>query len=134
MPTKLSPAVRQLFQDPNFGFMATLMPDGSPQISVVWVDVEGDHILVNTAEGRQKPGNVRRDARIAIGVASQQNPYAAAFVRGRVAEITREGADAHIDRLAKKYLGQDTYPFRQPGEQRLIFRIEPLHVSNWGVE
>ncbi len=134
MPAKLSPAVRKLFEEPNFGFLATLMPDGSPQTSVVWVDIDGDYILANTAEGRQKPRNVRRDPRVAIGIADRENPYASAYIRGRVVEVTRDGADAHIDRLAKKYLGQDTYPFRQPGEQRLILKIEPLHVSSWGVE
>ena len=133
MTAQLPPGVRKLFEEPNFGFLATLMPDGSPQVSTVWVDVDGDHILVNTAEGRQKPRNVRRDRRVAIAIASREDPYVSAYVRG-VVEVTTDGADAHIDKLAKKYLGQDTYPFRQPGERRLILRIEPLHVSSWGVE
>src|SRR2546428_3293908 len=130
MPTNLSDGVRKLFQEPNFAHLATIMPDGSPQVTPVWVDIEGDRIRVNTAEGRTKPRNVRGDPRVAISVTNSQNPYAHATVRGRVVDVTHEGADAHIDSLAKKYLDQDTYPFRQPGEQRVIFVIEPEHVTS----
>jgi PPOX class probable F420-dependent enzyme len=129
MAAKLPDAVKELFQAPNFAYLATLMPDGSPQVSPVWVDLDGDHILVNTAEGRQKPKNVRRDPRVAIAIAAHDNQYSSATVRGRVVDVTHDGADAHIDRLAKKYLGQDKYPYRQPGEVRLIVRIEPEHVG-----
>ncbi|MFB3093128.1 MAG: PPOX class F420-dependent oxidoreductase, partial [Dehalococcoidia bacterium] len=87
-------------------------------------------ILVNTAEGRVKPRNVRRDARVAISVHNQDNPYSSAFIRGRVVEIKHEGADELIDKLAKKYLGQDRYPNRQPGEQRVTLVIEPEHVGS----
>lgn len=120
---------RDLFEKPNFGHLATLMPDGSPQVTPVWVDIEGDTILFNTAEGRVKTRNLDRDGRVAISVADQHNPYRYIQVRGRVVSRTHDGADAHIDRLAKKYLGQDRYPFRQPGEQRVIFRIQPEHVQ-----
>ena len=130
MPATLSEGVRKLFREANFAHMATLMPDGSPQVSPVWVDLDGDRILVNSAEGRAKPRNVRRDPRVAISITSSENPYTAAFVRGRVVDITHDGADDHINKMAKKYLGQDTYPFRQPEEQRLIFVIEPEHVSS----
>ena len=130
MSASLSEGVKKLFREPNYGHMATLMPDGSPQVSPVWVDVDGDRILVNSAEGRVKPRNVRRDARVAISIYNQDNPYSSAFIRGRVVEITHEGADEHIDKLAKKYLGQDTYPYRQPGEQRVILVIEPEHVGS----
>jgi len=125
----LSPGVRKLFTEPNFGQLATIMPDGSPQVTTVWVDLDGDHILVNTAEGRVKPRNVRRDPRVAVAIADKDNPYSNASIRGRVVEVTNEGAEEHIDKLAKKYLGQDKYPFRQPGERRVIFVIEPQHVS-----
>jgi len=130
MSATLSEGVKKLFREPNYGHMATLMPDGSPQVSPVWVDIDGDRILVNSAEGRVKPRNVRRDARVAISIYNQDNPYSSAFIRGRVVEITHEGADEHIDKLAKKYLGQDTYPYRQPGEQRVILVIEPEHVGS----
>ena len=130
MSATLSEGVKKLFREPNYGHMATLMPDGSPQVSPVWVDMDGDRILVNTAEGRAKPRNVRRDARVAISIHNQENPYSSAFIRGRVVEITHEGAEEHIDKLAKKYLGQDTYPYRQPGDQRVILVIEPEHVGS----
>ena len=130
MSATLSEGVKKLFREPNYGHMATLMPDGSPQVSPVWVDVDGDRILVNSAEGRSKPRNVRRDARVAISIYNQDNPYSSAFIRGRVVEITHEGADEHIDKLAKKYLGQDKYPYHQPGDQRVILVIEPEHVGS----
>ncbi len=130
MSAALSDGVKKLFREPNFAHLATLMPDGSPQVSPVWVEMDGNRILVNTAEGRVKPRNVRRDARVAISIHNQENPYTSAFIRGRVVEITHEGADELIDKLAKKYLGQDTYPYRQPGEQRVILVIEPEHVGS----
>jgi PPOX class probable F420-dependent enzyme len=125
----LPEGVRKLFEGRNFAHIATLMPDGSPQVTAVWVEYDGRHILVNSAEGRAKPRNLRHDARVALSIVDQDNPYTSATVRGRVVEITHGGADAHIDKLAKKYLGQDTYPFRQPGEQRVIFKIEPEHAT-----
>jgi PPOX class probable F420-dependent enzyme len=130
MAGRISEGVRKLFEEANFGHLATLMPDGSPQVTAVWVDFDGRHILVNTAEGRQKPRNIRRDPRVAIEVISQKNPYAHALVRGRVVEVTNDGAEEHIDRLAKKYLGRDRYPFRQPGERRVIFKIAAEHVAS----
>ncbi len=135
MAAILSPGARKLFQEKNFAHLATLMPDGSPQVSPVWVDLaEGDLIVVNTAEGRAKPRNVRRDARVAISIAGQENPYANVCVRGRVVKIIHDGADESIDRLAKKYLGADKYPYRQPGEQRVILIIEPEHVASSNTE
>jgi PPOX class probable F420-dependent enzyme len=130
MASPLPDDVRELLEAPNFAHLATLMPDGSPQVTAVWVDYDGRHVWVNTAEGRQKPRNIRRDRRVALSVISQENPYAWATIRGRVAELTHDGADEHIDKLAKKYLGQDRYPFRQPGEQRLIVKIEPERVAS----
>lgn len=129
MPATIPASHRDIIEKPNFGHLATLMPDGSPQVTPVWVDLDGDTILINTAEGRVKTRNLDRDGRVAISIADQQNPYRYIQVRGRVLERTHEGADAHIDRLAKKYLGQDTYPFRRPGEQRVIYRIQPEHVQ-----
>ena len=128
MAAQLTEAAQELFREPNFAHLATLMPDGSPQVTPVWVDFDGRYILVNTAEGRRKPKNIRRDPRVAIDVIGQKDPYRMVTVRCRVVEVTNEGADDHIDKLAKKYLGQDKYPFRAPGERRVIFRIEPEYV------
>ncbi len=134
MAGQMSEGVKKLFEEANFGHLATVMPDGSPQVTAVWVDYDGTHILVNTAEGRQKPRNIRRDPRVAIDVVRQGSEYAFAQVRGRVVEITSEGAEEHIDRLAKKYLGRDTYPFRQASERRIILKIAPEHVSSMMVD
>ena len=134
MPATLSEGVKKLFQEPNFAHIATLMADGSPQVTPVWVELEGDRIVVNTAEGRVKPRNVRRDARVAISITNKDNNYQAAFIRGRVVELRQEGADEGIDRLAKKYMGQDRYPWRAPGEQRVVLVIEPERVATMMVD
>lgn len=132
MAIPLSEAARTLLEGQNFGHLATLMPDGSPQVTPVWVDHDGTHVLVNTAEGRVKLRNVRRDPRVAISIANQQNPYQMVTIRGRVVEVTHEGAEEHIDKMAKKYLGQDMYPYRRPGERRVILKIAPEHIAGWG--
>jgi PPOX class probable F420-dependent enzyme len=98
-------------------------------VSPVWVDLDGDDIIVNTAEGRLKASNVQRDPRVAISVAKQEDPYSRVVVRGVVIEMTHEGADEGIDRLAKKYLGQDRYPWRSPDERRVVLRIRAEHVA-----
>lgn len=116
-----------MFSAPNFAYLATLMPDGSPQVSPVWVDIEDGYLRVNTAEGRAKPRNVHRDARVALAVHDLERPYSWAQVRGRVVEITPEGAVEHINKLAQEYVGND-YPL-PPDMQRLILVIEPEHVS-----
>ncbi|MGZ6971717.1 MAG: pyridoxamine 5'-phosphate oxidase family protein, partial [Thermoanaerobaculia bacterium] len=97
-----------------------------------WIDYADGHVLVNTAEGRQKLKNIRHDPRIALDVVDRENVYEVVALVGRVVEVTAEGADAHIDKLAKKYLGRDRYPYRQPGEQRVIIRIEPERVLGAG--
>jgi len=123
---------RDLFSKRAFASLSTLMPDGSPQVTPVWVDLEGDLVLVNTARGRQKDKNMRRDPRVAMAIIDPENPYRYLEVRGRVAEITEEGADAHIDKMAKKYLGADKYPYRQSGEVRVMFKIRPERTSTMG--
>lgn len=123
---------RDLFAKRAFASLATLMPDGSPQVTPVWVDVEGDLVLVNTARGRQKDKNMRRDPHVAMAIIDPENPYRYLEIRGRVAEITEEGADAHIDKMAKKYLGADKYPYRQPSETRVIFKVQPERVNTMG--
>jgi PPOX class probable F420-dependent enzyme len=119
-----------LLKGKNFAHIATLMADGSPQVTPVWIDAEDGVVLFNTAEGRLKPENLRRDGRVAISVVNQDNPYENLVVRGRVTELTHEGADEHIDALAKRYMGVDEYPMRQPGEQRVIVKIEPERVQH----
>jgi PPOX class probable F420-dependent enzyme len=118
-----------LFEKPTFAHLATLMPDGRPQVTPVWCDFDGTHIRINTAKGRQKDRNMRRDPRVSLSLMDPDNPYRYIEIRGRVAEITEDGADAHIDSLAKKYLGVDTYPYRGPNEVRVMYKIEPEHTS-----
>ena len=121
-----------LFSKKAFANLATVNPDGTPQVTPVWVDYDGTHVLVNSARGRRKDKNMETNPAVALSILDPDNPYRYLEVRGRVAEITEDGADEHIDKMAKKYLGQDKYPFRQPGEVRVIFKIEPLHTSRMG--
>jgi PPOX class probable F420-dependent enzyme len=123
---------KELLEDKNFCLVATLRDDGSVHAVPVWVDIQDGSPVLNTAEGRGWPANLERDPRVTLTVPNLQNPYEYVMIRGRVGERTHEGADEHIDSLAKKYLGQDTYPYRQPGEQRLIIRVTPEHVSHHG--
>jgi PPOX class probable F420-dependent enzyme len=123
---------RDLFNKPAFAMLATLMPDGRPQVTPMWVDSEDNAILVNTAKGRQKHKNVERDPRVTVTLWDPDNPYRYVELRGRVAEISERGADRHIDKMAKKYLGKDKYPFAQPGEQRILLKIQPEHVQGVG--
>jgi PPOX class probable F420-dependent enzyme len=119
-----------LFKKKAFANLATLMPDGRPQVTPVWVDYDGRQVIVNTAVGRQKDKNLKRDGRVSMSIIDPDNPYRYLEVRGRVSERTTSGADAHIDKMAKKYLDKDQYPFRQPGEERVIFKITPEHVTS----
>jgi PPOX class probable F420-dependent enzyme len=123
-------ATRKLFEDKNIAFVATLMKDGSPQITPVWIDIEGDSILVNTAMGRVKQKNIEKDPRIAISVVDRNNPYHMVSVRGEVTEqITGQVAEDHIDKMAKKYLDKDKYPLRTEGEQRILLKVTPKKVA-----
>ncbi len=121
-----------LFQKKAFANLATLMPSGAPQVTPVWVDYDGTHVLVNTARGRQKDKNIERNRKVALSIQDPDNPYRYLEVRGKVEEITEEGADQHIDKMAKKYMGVDKYPGRQPGEVRVLFKIKPEHTSHMG--
>jgi PPOX class probable F420-dependent enzyme len=121
-----------LFKKKAFGHLATLMPDDQPQVTPVWVDYDGQHVIFNTAEGRQKDKNLQRDGRVALSIADPDNAYRYLEIRGTVAGRTLDGADAHIDAMAKKYMGKDKYPFRQPGEVRVIYRIKPEHTTSMG--
>jgi PPOX class probable F420-dependent enzyme len=120
---------REILTGTSFAFLAELMEDGSPHVSPLWIDVEGDLILVNTAKGRLKEANMRRDPRVAISISPPDNPYHHVDIRGRIVEI-REGdaAVADIDRLGRKYRGWDRYPLGE-GEERVSFLIEPTSVK-----
>jgi len=121
-----------LFEKPAFGNLGTLMPDGSPQVTPVWVDFDGKFVRVNSAKGRMKDKNIRRDPRVSISLQDPANPYRYLEIRGRVVEVTESGADDHINKLSQKYLGKAVYPYRQPGEVRVLYKIEPHKVSSMG--
>ena len=121
-----------LFEKKAFANLATLNSDGSPQVTPVWVDFDGSNIIVNTARGRVKDRNLRREPRVAISMLDPENPYRYLGVQGRVVEMTEHGADAHIDKMAKKYLGKDSYPGRKPGERRMIVKVLPERVQGMG--
>ncbi len=119
-----------LLREKHFAELVTLMPDGSPQITPVWVDTDGTNVLINTAAGRLKTRNIERDPRVAVAVLDPASPYERVLnIRGRVISVSPEGADDHIDSLAKKYMGVDSYPGRDPAEQRVILTIEVDHAS-----
>jgi len=118
-----------LFTKKAFAHLATLMADGKPQTTPVWVDYDGERVVINTAEGRQKDKNMQRDGRVALSISDPDNPYRYLEVRGRVSERTHQGADQHIDAMALKYLGQAKYPYRRPGEVRVIYKVTPEHTS-----
>jgi PPOX class probable F420-dependent enzyme len=121
-----------LLSKPAFASFATINPDGSPQVTPVWCDFDGTNILINTARGRKKARNLERNKRVAMAIIEPQNPYRYLGVEGHVVEMTESGAEAHIDKMAKKYLGQDKYPYRQPGEKRVIVKIAPDKVHTVG--
>ena len=121
------PPVKELLEQPNYAVISTLNHDGSIHNTIVWISAEGDNVSVNSAVGRLWPTNLERDPRVTVVVYESGNPYNFVEVRG-TASGTTEGADEHINQLAKKYIGQDEYPYRQPGEQRIKFVIEPQHV------
>jgi PPOX class probable F420-dependent enzyme len=129
MADTLSDKARQLIAQPVLASLATLNADGSPQITPLWVDLDGDDLLFNTAEGRVKARNVHRDPRVAVSVIDPEDQYNVVAVRGTVVDITTDGADAHIDALAKKYLGVDSYPMRQEGEVRIKVRVRTDHIA-----
>jgi PPOX class probable F420-dependent enzyme len=121
-----------LFEKQAFGNLGTLMKDGSPQVTPVWVDYDGKHVRFNSAKGRVKDKNVRRDPRVSVSLQDPANPYRYLEIRGRVVEITEKSADDHINKLSQKYLGKPVYPHRQPGEVRVTYKIEPQKVSSMG--
>ena len=123
---------RDIFEKKTFCYVATVGKDGTTQVTPVWIDFDGTDILFNTAEGRQKTRNLDRDGHVALSVTDEKNPYRYIQVRGEVVSRTREGAEEHIDALAKKYMGVDRYPMHNPEEPRVIYRIRPLRVQTMG--
>jgi PPOX class probable F420-dependent enzyme len=120
---------KDLFEKKTFAHLATVGLDGSPQVTPVWIDYDGTYVRFNSAKGRVKVRNLERNPRVALAIQDPDNPYRYVQVRGRIAEATEQGADAHIDALARKYLGQDKYPFRQPGEVRVMYKILPERIG-----
>jgi PPOX class probable F420-dependent enzyme len=120
---------KPLFEKPIVGNLATLMPGGLIQVNPVWVDYDGTYVRFNSAEGRQKDKNVKKNGVATMLLVDPENAYYWVEVRGRVVEITPEGGDVHIDSLARKYLGADKYPFRREGEVRLTYKILPERVN-----
>jgi PPOX class probable F420-dependent enzyme len=125
-------AYRDLFDKKAFAHIATVGRDGTPQVTPVWIDYDGTHVRFNTARGRVKTRNLERNPTIAMSVQDPENPYRYVQVKGRVTEMTEQGADAHIDALAKKYLGQDRYPHRRPGEVRVTVKVAPEKIQSMG--
>jgi PPOX class probable F420-dependent enzyme len=134
MAATLSPGFQKLLREPAYCQLATLMPGGAPHITQTWVDTDGEHILINTFDGSQKSRNVRRDPRVAVNVVDPTNPWRIANVRGRVVEVTTQDADRHIDQLARKYLGAETYPRRTPSQVRLILKITADKINTIGLD
>jgi PPOX class probable F420-dependent enzyme len=127
------PASHQdLLQKAAFASLATLNPDGSPQVTPVWFDYDGKHIIINTARGRVKDRNLTREPRVALTIVDPANPYRYLGIQGRVTEMTENGGDASIDKLAKKYLGKDKYPWKGPNEVRVVVKIAPEKAHTMG--
>ncbi len=115
-----------------FANLATLMKDGTPQVTPVWVDFDGTHVLINTAAGRLKDKNMQARDQVGLSVSDPENPYRYLGIQGKIVGRTEEGADEHIDRMAMRYMGKEKYPFRAEGEVRVIYRVEPLKVHTMG--
>jgi PPOX class probable F420-dependent enzyme len=129
IPEKFLPI---LTEKKAFAHLATVMPDGTPQVTPVWFFYEHGKFIVNTARGRIKDRNMTQNAAVALSIIDPENPYSHLAVRGKISKISEQGADANIDALAKKYMGVDKYPFRQPDEVRVIYEIEPTSVHGMG--
>ncbi len=132
MPSSPPATHKDILSKKQFANLGTVMPNGQPQVTPVWFDYDGVNITINTAVGRQKDRNMQRDGRVALAIMDPDNPYRYIEVRGTIIERTEQGADAVIDYLAKKYLNVDKYPYRQPGEKRVTYKIKPEHFTTQG--
>jgi PPOX class probable F420-dependent enzyme len=128
MAEAIPAAVVDLFEKPILAHLATVMPDGTPQVTPVWVDFDGTYVLVNTAKTRTKTRNIQNQPQVALDIVDPANQFRWIVVRGRVVEITEEGANEHIDKMSKKYTGKEKYDHHQPGEVRVIMKILPERV------
>jgi PPOX class probable F420-dependent enzyme len=131
MAIALPQTVKRILEDKAYGHVITFGASGKPQVTMVWVDVDGDDVVFNTAEGRLKPKNLKRDPRVIVSVQDRNDPQSYMVFHGN-ATVSEAGADAHIDKLAKRFLGADKYPFRQPGEKRLMVRVKPDRIGGYG--
>ncbi len=131
MAIALPQSVKKIMQDKAYGHVTTFNADGKPQVTMVWMDVEGDEVLFNTADGRLKPKNLRRDPRVIVSVQDRNDPQSYMVFHGK-ASVSESGADEHIDKLAKRFLGADKYPFRRPGEKRLVVRVKVERIGGYG--
>jgi len=128
LAAKLTANTLRLIEGKNFASLATIMPDGSPHVTPMWVDHDGNSVLMNTAEGRIKLRNIARDPRVAVTIFDHKNPYDRVVILGRVTARTHDGAEEHIDKLAKKYTGANKYQKSNPDEKRVIIKIEPVNI------
>ena len=131
MGVKIPQALKKILEDKAYGHVVTFNPAGKPELTMVWMDVDGDELLFNTAEGRRKPDNIRGNPRVIVSVQDRNNPQTYAVFHGK-ARVTDAGADAHIDKLAKRFLGVEKYPYRQPNEKRVIVRIDVERIRGYG--
>jgi PPOX class probable F420-dependent enzyme len=126
---KLTESARKMLEGKNFVYLATVNPDGTPQVTPTWVDTEGDFVLINTAIGRVKHRNVKKNPIVALAITEHNNPYDLVVIKGKVVEhVTGKAAEDHIDKMAKKYRGEEKYPNRKPGERRVLLKIEPTRI------
>jgi len=132
MATAIPKTHSDLFGKKAFANLATINADGSPQVTPVWIDWDGTNVLVNTAQGRVKDRNLRRNPNVALSILDPDNPYRYLAIQGRVTKVSTDGADAHIDKMAKKYMDKDSYPFRKATEVRVVFTIAPEKVHTNG--
>lgn len=132
MAAHIPESFKDLFSKVAFANLGTVMPDGSPQVTPVWCNFDGTNIWINSAKGRVKDKNMRRNKKVALSIQDPDNAYRHLSLQGEVVEITEQGADDHIDKLTKKYLNKDKYPFRGPGEVRVIYKIRPEKVTTMG--
>ena len=132
MSIQLNEAQKQLLDSKNFAHVATINPDGSPQVTPVWVEYDGTHVIFNSEKKRKKVTNLQRDPRVSLSIADAANPYKYIEIRGKVVEMTEKGANESIDRLAKKYMDKDKYPFHKPDDVRVIIKVAPEKVSGMG--